>query len=148
MYGASKRGDLGLAERGREVILKALEILPSDASAAEVYGPLHAQLESRGQRLDEPVLRIASIVRARELTLVTGNVRLRASRASRSRTGSKPAREAATRERLNPRATTLSAEEAAVLLLGRYLDGRSTISTPRSAEALLAGCRLLFARHQ
>jgi tRNA(fMet)-specific endonuclease VapC len=75
LYGASKRGNLSLAERVREVILKALEILPFDADAAEVYGPLRAQLESRGQRLDEPDLRIASIARARELTLVTGNVR-------------------------------------------------------------------------
>lgn len=40
-----------------------------------MYGPLRAQLEASGERLDEPDLRIASIALSRELTLVTGNVR-------------------------------------------------------------------------
>lgn len=47
----------------------------ANASAAEVYGPLRAQLEGEGRRLDEPDLRIASIALSRELTLVTGRVR-------------------------------------------------------------------------
>jgi tRNA(fMet)-specific endonuclease VapC len=50
-------------------------VLPFDELAAEVYGPLRARLESEGRRLDEPDLRIASIVLARDLTLVTGNER-------------------------------------------------------------------------
>ena len=75
LYGASKRGSPKLAERIRELILRAAAVLPFDSSAAEVYGPLRARLESEGRRLDEPDLRIASIVLSRDLTLVTGNVR-------------------------------------------------------------------------
>ncbi len=56
--------------RVREIILRAQEVLPFDELAAEVYGPLRARLESEGRRLDEPDLRIASIVLARDLTLV------------------------------------------------------------------------------
>ena len=51
--------------RVREIILRAQEVLPFDEFAAEVYGPLRARLESEGRRLDEPDLRIASIVLAR-----------------------------------------------------------------------------------
>jgi len=75
LYGASKRGSPGLLERVRLVILRAAAVLPFGDSAAEVYGPLRARLESEGHRLDEPDLRIASIVLSRDLTLVTGNVR-------------------------------------------------------------------------
>jgi tRNA(fMet)-specific endonuclease VapC len=40
-----------------------------------VYGRLRAQLEREGRRIGEPDLRIAAIALARDLTLVTGNVR-------------------------------------------------------------------------
>ena len=50
-------------------------MLPFDETAAEVYGPLRAELERNGIRLDEPSLRIASIALAHDLTLVTGNAR-------------------------------------------------------------------------
>ena len=50
-------------------------MLPFNAVAAEVYGPLRARLESEGRRLDEPDLRIASIALSRGLTLISGNVR-------------------------------------------------------------------------
>lgn len=75
LYGASKRGSPGLEARVREVVLRAQDVLPFDHLAAEVYGPLRAQLESEGRRLDEPDLRIASIALSRDLTLVTGKVR-------------------------------------------------------------------------
>jgi tRNA(fMet)-specific endonuclease VapC len=75
LYGAARRGSERLVERVREVLTIAAVILPFDAEAAEVYGPLRAELERQGKRLDEPDLRIASIALSRELTLVTGNVR-------------------------------------------------------------------------
>lgn len=75
LYGAAKRGTPELVQRIRDLILRAAAVLPFDASAAEVYGPLRARLESEGRRLDEPDLRIASIALSRGLTLVTGNVR-------------------------------------------------------------------------
>jgi len=75
LYGAARRGSEQLVARVREVLTLATPILPFDAQAAEVYGPLRAELERQGRRLDEPDLRIASIVVSRDLTLVTGNVR-------------------------------------------------------------------------
>lgn len=75
LYGATKRGSPELVERVRQLILRAAAVLPFDAAAAEVYGPLRGRLESEGRRLDEPDLRIASIALARDLTLVSGNVR-------------------------------------------------------------------------
>lgn len=74
LYGASKRGSAELAQRVRVLIDTAAAVLPFDASASEVYGPLRARLEREGRRLDEPDLRIASIAMAHDLTLVTGNV--------------------------------------------------------------------------
>jgi tRNA(fMet)-specific endonuclease VapC len=56
-------------------VTAAHAVLPFDARAAEAYGPLRADLERKGQRLDGPDLRIASIVLSRDLTLVTGNAR-------------------------------------------------------------------------
>jgi tRNA(fMet)-specific endonuclease VapC len=75
LYGAARRDSSRLRERVRELIRGALTVLPFDESAAAVYGPLRAQLEAEGRRLDEPDMRIASIALSRELTLVTGNVR-------------------------------------------------------------------------
>ena len=75
LYGAAKRGSDRLAARVREIVFQVQTVLSFDERAAEVYGPLRAQLESEGRRLDEPDLRIASIALSRDLTLVTGNVR-------------------------------------------------------------------------
>ncbi len=75
LFGASRRGSPRLAERVRDLLRSAQTILPFDEAAAEVYGPLRAELEGQGRRLAEPDLRIASIVLARNLVLVTGNVR-------------------------------------------------------------------------
>lgn len=75
LYGAAKRGGDALELRVRNALRLAGAVLPFGTQAAEVYGPLRAQLESEGRRLDEPDLRIASIALARSLTLVTGNVR-------------------------------------------------------------------------
>jgi tRNA(fMet)-specific endonuclease VapC len=75
LYGASRRDSKKLHEQVRQLIRGALTVLPFDEAAADIYGPLRAQLESAGQRLDEPDMRIASIALAHDLTLVTGNVR-------------------------------------------------------------------------
>jgi tRNA(fMet)-specific endonuclease VapC len=75
LYGASRRDSKKLHEQVRHLIRGALTVLPFDEAAADVYGPLRAQLESAGKRLDEPDLRIASITLAHDLTLVTANVR-------------------------------------------------------------------------
>lgn len=75
LYGAAKRGSPGLVERVRQLISSAVAVRPFDRDAAEIYGSLRWDLEADGKRLDEPDLRIASIVLASGLTLVTGNVR-------------------------------------------------------------------------
>jgi tRNA(fMet)-specific endonuclease VapC len=75
LYGAARRGSEQLTRRVREVVSHATSVLPFDEGAAEVYGPLRAQLEREGRRLDEPDLRIAAIALSRELTVITGNVR-------------------------------------------------------------------------
>lgn len=75
LYGAARRKSGRLDEQIRDLIRGALTVLPFDEAAAAVYGPLRAQLESDGELLDEPDMRIASIALSRELTLVTGNVR-------------------------------------------------------------------------
>lgn len=75
LYGAARKKSENLERRVRDLVHGALSVLPFDALAAEHYGPLRARLEREGRRLDEPDLRIASIVLSRGLTLVTGNVR-------------------------------------------------------------------------
>jgi tRNA(fMet)-specific endonuclease VapC len=75
LYGAARRDSDRLRSRVSELVRGALTVLPFDERAAKVYGPLRAQLEAEGRRLDEPDMRIASIALSRELTLVTGNVR-------------------------------------------------------------------------
>lgn len=75
LYGAARRGSPQLTARVRDVVAIASTVLPFDERAAEVYGPLRAELEANGRRLDEPELRIASIALSRDLTVVTRNVR-------------------------------------------------------------------------
>ena len=75
-YAAARNGDGEVAGRVRELIAAASAVLPFDQEAAEVYGPVRAQLERLGVRLDEPSLRIAAIALSRDLTLVTASARL------------------------------------------------------------------------
>jgi tRNA(fMet)-specific endonuclease VapC len=75
LYGVSRRNSAELHKQVQRLLAGALTVLPFDESAAAVYGPLRAQLESAGKRIDEPDLRIASISLAHDLTLVTGNTR-------------------------------------------------------------------------
>jgi len=75
LYGAARRDSARLQLQIRELLRGALTVLPFDEAAAEAYGPLRARLEAAGRPLAEPDTRIASIALARNLTLVTGNVR-------------------------------------------------------------------------
>jgi tRNA(fMet)-specific endonuclease VapC len=75
LYGVAKRGSPALAERVRDLIASAGQILPFDEPAAQRYGSLRAALEREGRVLAEPDLRIAAIALSRDATLITGNVR-------------------------------------------------------------------------
>lgn len=75
LYGAARHGGEALERRVRGALRRAGLVVPFDAAAAEVYGALRSRLDSEGRRLDEPEMRIASIALARDLTLVTGNVK-------------------------------------------------------------------------
>jgi predicted nucleic acid-binding protein len=75
LYGVARQGDPALTTRVRELVESAGLVLPFDAAAAEVYGPLRTELKAAGQRLAEADLRIASIALSRDAVLVTGNVR-------------------------------------------------------------------------
>jgi tRNA(fMet)-specific endonuclease VapC len=73
-YGAHKIGKVDLYARIK-VVLSEVDILSFDVAAAEKYGPLRAQLERKGLKLDEADLRIACIALVNDCTLVTGNTR-------------------------------------------------------------------------
>jgi tRNA(fMet)-specific endonuclease VapC len=73
-YAAHKVGKVDLYARIK-VALSELEILSFDVAAAEKYGPLRAQLERKGLKLDEADLRIACIALVNDCTLITGNTR-------------------------------------------------------------------------
>ena len=74
LYGAARAGRPGLVELLRTLVTSAQPVIAFDEQAAEAYGPLRAELERLGRRLDAPDLRIAAIALSRDLTLVTGNV--------------------------------------------------------------------------
>ena len=75
LYGAARIGSKQLAERIAEIVPAAHAVLPFDEAAARSFADLKASLERAGAPLAEPDLRIAAIALARDLTLVTGNVR-------------------------------------------------------------------------
>ena len=75
LYGAERRDSARLCERVREIVQGSVAVLPFDEAAATEYGTLRARLEAKGQRLDEPDMRIASIALSRDLVLVSGNER-------------------------------------------------------------------------
>ena len=76
LYGIYKsgRGD-HYREKLERLVWPRVQIVPFDRKAAEVYGRLRAELERVGQSLSDPDLMIAAITLARNLTLVTGNVK-------------------------------------------------------------------------
>jgi tRNA(fMet)-specific endonuclease VapC len=74
-YGAVRRRSPSLLRAIEEYVEGEVTILEFDESAARAYAEIRVELEAAGQRLDDADLRIASICIARDLTLVTGNVR-------------------------------------------------------------------------
>jgi tRNA(fMet)-specific endonuclease VapC len=74
-YGAnrSQHQDDNLARL--EVLLSALNILPFDEAAGRRFGVLKAELESRGEPLDDLDLQIASIAIETNSTLLTNNTK-------------------------------------------------------------------------
>ena len=76
LYGVYKspRADYYRAELER-LVWPRVRIVPFDRKAAFEYGKLRAELERKGQPLAEPDLMIAAIGLARNLVLVTGNVK-------------------------------------------------------------------------
>lgn len=67
-----------------QVIIKKIEeevfpslcgILPFDEKPAREYGRIRAELETRGESLAEPDIRIAAISLVNDATLVTGNIK-------------------------------------------------------------------------
>ena len=77
IYGALKKRDrsTALLDQIESRLLPNLEVLPFDDSAAKRYGAVRANLELRGNTIGDADLRIASIALARDLVVVTGNVR-------------------------------------------------------------------------
>jgi tRNA(fMet)-specific endonuclease VapC len=77
LYGAHRLGDRGptLVQRIEVTISANLTVVPFDASAAAQYGRLRAHLESAGTPIGNADMQIASIALARQLVVVTGNVR-------------------------------------------------------------------------
>ena len=75
LYGAVRRGSVSLLRAIEEYVQGDVTIVPFDEPAAGSYAEIRVALEATGQRLDDPDLRIAAICLARDLTLVTGNVR-------------------------------------------------------------------------
>ena len=64
-----------LLERMNNTLLPNLPVLAFDATSANHYGEIRAELEREGTPLGDADLRIGSIALAHGLTVVTGNVR-------------------------------------------------------------------------
>ena len=75
IYGARKKGSLGLLTQIQQVVTASLPILPFDADAARQYGEVRADLQRQGITIGEADMRIASIALVQGLTVVTGNIR-------------------------------------------------------------------------
>ena len=75
LYGALKKGSERLLDQVRTQVTGKLPILPFDSDAASQYAEIRVELERRGFPVDEPDLMIAGIALARNLTVVTDNVR-------------------------------------------------------------------------
>lgn len=75
LYGALKKESKRLLDQVRTQVTEKLPILPFDSDAASRYAEIRVELERAGTPLNEPDLRIAGIALARNLTVVTDNVR-------------------------------------------------------------------------
>ena len=75
LYGAGKRRSPTLLRTIEDYVEGEVSIVGFDEQAARAYAEIRVELEAKGQRLDDADLRIAAICLARDLTLITGNVR-------------------------------------------------------------------------
>jgi predicted nucleic acid-binding protein len=77
VYGACRlpRRASALLEQLDKTLLPNLPVLPFDVAAARRYGEIRAELERRGTPLGDADLRIGAIALARNLIVVTGNIR-------------------------------------------------------------------------
>ncbi len=77
VYGAHRlEGQAGpLLDRLERVLPAHLPVLPFDTAAARRYGEVRARMERCGTPIGDADLRIAAIALARELTVVTANLR-------------------------------------------------------------------------
>jgi tRNA(fMet)-specific endonuclease VapC len=75
-YGLARHpAGAGLRDRYERLVLPLLDVLDFDVAAAEIYGRLRAELETKGERLAEADLLIGSIALRHRVPLVSGNVR-------------------------------------------------------------------------
>lgn len=75
LFGALKKGSKRLLDQVRTPVIRKLPILPFDSDAASRYAEIRVELERQGTPLNEPDLGIAGIALARNLTVVTDNVK-------------------------------------------------------------------------
>ena len=73
-FGARKSARPQATRREIDAFLAPLEVVPFDRAGAEAYAEIRFELERSGRPIGERDLLIASIARARELTVVTHNL--------------------------------------------------------------------------
>lgn len=73
-FGARKSARPQATRREIDAFLAPLEVVPFDRAGAEAYAEIRFELERSGRPIGERDLLIASIARARELTVITHNL--------------------------------------------------------------------------
>jgi len=74
-FGAARSNQPGPNRRVVSAFLETLPVLGLDAASAQRFGELKAELESKGRRLADADLLIASVALSSGALLVTGNTR-------------------------------------------------------------------------
>ena len=72
-YGIAKSGRRQHNRRVFDTLLSGFQVLPFDAAAARLYGPIRAELEKRGLLIGPYDIMIAAHARSIEAVLVTDN---------------------------------------------------------------------------
>jgi tRNA(fMet)-specific endonuclease VapC len=74
-YGIAKSGRRQHNRRVFDTLLAGFQVLPFDAAAARLYGPIRADLEKRGRLIGPYDLMIAAHARSVQAVLVTDNTK-------------------------------------------------------------------------
>jgi tRNA(fMet)-specific endonuclease VapC len=74
-YGIAKSGRRKHNRRVFDSLLSGFRVLPFDAAAARLYGPIRAQLEKRGRLIGPYDLMIAAHAQSLDAVLVTDNTK-------------------------------------------------------------------------